>query len=285
MKQLNIFLLFSFCFISSIFANVAPRYKAHLFLRYVVINGDSLFTNGLHEVEMPFYEESEMTHICTGKDGEMGAKTLGRPVWRSGKIDHDFIVQYYYKKLTSDKWVLINEKVINDWQTPYTMPEVIRNKYETQLSNSFGRFEYRYNVKVELLQSEYTVEEDSSFLSTFIINIKSMRINGKKVKLNDSRFERKYKSRGELLVGKFNKKPISIIYEVNKGTANTIGEYEIILYYSYFDIKTGETTKKYLSTKLFNILNQSGYETYQSKNNQWAETVFIEYNVKVYKLN
>ena len=267
----------------SINASVKPRYKAHLYFGTTVINGDSLFRNAINDFEVSFYEESELSEIMSSEQGTLGVKLQGRPVWREGKLTHSFIVQLHFRKITTDRWVLLTEREIKIWNSNPDFESINSSQYLTSGSNSMGKFSVHYLSKIELLESQYIISSDSNFLPKFTFQIKDMRINGKKVKLNKRRYESLYKRNGDFIVGKINKVPVVIKFELSRGTAKNDNDFEVAVYYSIVNKSTGQLVKEKVISQFVSSEEQTFGKVIQASDND-SELFFINFNGSVSSL-
>lgn len=284
MKKLFGFLLLCFCFSLVTFSAVIPRYKAKLNFHFLVLNGDSLLKPGPHFTEISFYEESEIAIICSTGQGDAGARILGRPVWREGKITHHFMVQFFFRKPGSDKWDLIAKREIKNWEGSPSLADSSTGAYPYVFTHAIGRFIFSYDAGVELLQNDYSPDIDSSFLPMLVFDATQLRINGKKVVLKQEHFEEMYKRKGTFSIGTYHKSPIHISYIINRGSANHSKEFQAIVYYSIKE-KNGEITKRELTSEFFSLQNPPRFQSIQIWDDLGGESLFLEFKLGVIALN
>ncbi len=268
-------LILCLCCGVNLYANVTPRYKAHLYFKYFVVNGDSALKNGKYEMDVSFFEESELTIVCKSKDGDIAVRMMGRPVWRDGQIDHRFISMFYFRKNNTDRWNKIFDRDIYNWKFKSENQDSLYLKSESSSRNDFGSFYQSFNVKVELLTNVYTVAEDINFTAAFVFEPFKIRIEGKELKLKAKRFEVKGKATDKISIGR--KDDITVTFKIYEGTAKSNTDFEVKLFCSYFDKKAS----KFITTDLSgNYVNQSdpNYRTsVSSYNDDGSESFFIEY--------
>lgn len=280
-KLITLLLLFFYAFHSS--AVVKPRYKAHLNLIYMTFLGDSVQKNGFKEFEIPFYEESEMTILSKGTDGDIGIKILGRPVWRDGKVSHAFDIIYYFRKSISDKWDLIIERNIEYWNAPANPVLFNKDNYSGGGNTIYGYFSYGFNVYVDLLESTYSIGKDSAFLPKLVIRIDNLKIQGKKVRLKHKKFEEKNKTKGYIVVGKLKGKDVKVEYEINMGSAQKNKIFEVIVYCTYYDKKTKTEIKNQFAQGYYDNTSLIPFAGTASRfDNRFKEELNIDYDVKVF---
>ena len=268
-------LILFICWGVNLYANVTPRYKAHLYVKYFVVNGDSALKNGEHEIEVYFFEESELTPVCQGKDGDVVVRMMGRPVWRDGHISHRFISTFYFRKNGTDRWTQIFDRDIYNWKFKSEKQDSLYLKSESSSSNEFGSFFQSFNVKIELLNSKYEVAEDSTFVAAFVFEPFKIRIEGKELKLKANRFEVKGKTTDKISIGK--KDDLSVTYKIYEGTAKSNTDFEVKLFFTYFD----KNALKFVTTDLSsNYVNKSDPDfrtSVASYNDDGSESLYIEY--------
>lgn len=259
----------------NLFATVTPRYKAHLYVKYFVVNGDSALKNGEHEVKVSFYEESELTPVCQSKDGDIAVRMMGRPVWRDGHISHRFISTFYFRKNNTDRWNKIFDRDIHKWKFKSKNQDSLYLKSESSSNNEFGNFFQSFNVKVELLNPTYEVAEDSTFVAAFVFEPFKIRIEGKELKLKAKRFEVKGKTTDKISIGK--KDDLSVTYKIYEGTAKSNTDFEVKLFFTYFDKKALKFVTTDLSSNYVNESDPDFRTSVTSYNDNGAESLYIEY--------
>ena len=284
MKLRSFVFLLSLFLTDNLIANVAPRYKAHLFLKYFVVNGDSALKSGKYELTVSFYEESELTTVCKSKEGDIAVKVIGRPVWRDGMISHRFGSKFYFRKANTDRWEKIFDRLVSKWNYDPTNIDSLYLESQSSTNSDYGSFAQSFNIRVELLAPNYQVIEDSNFVSTFIFEPTKIRIDGKNIKLKTKRFEIKGKPRAHFIIGSANGFPITISYVIYEGTANRDTEFETKVLCSYYDKKKGSMAQMDLSTDYVNV-NDPDYRTsLQCYNDDHSESIFCEYDLAVNRI-
>lgn len=279
MKKYNLTILVLIALVLNSFSNVNPRYNAIVKLKKFELNHKQVETGIQNNFNIKYYEESEIYEFCISEKYSFGMRFMGRPVWRKGLIKHEFEYKILYRDNKSDKWINVSENFAIDYD------KAISEFYESPISftGEFGHICYSLSINMQLLNEKYEVEDDSNYLSKFVLSIEKMRINGISVQLLKTNFEELYKKSGKINIGSIDDSPVYFYFTIEKGTAENINKFKYELYYCFVDSKTGEEKKEKLPFFEPSKNFANDYMSIQRTTNE-IEELYINIRVKAYKI-